>query len=50
MIANIAIQTGEAGLIAGGFYAALVTGFVCPPALVGIMAAGALWLYGKAKR
>ena len=50
MIASIAIQTGEAGLIAGGFYAAVITGFVCPPALIGIAAAGALWLYGKALR
>ena len=50
MIANITLHTGEAGLITGGFYAAVVTGFVCPPALIGIAAAGILWLYGKAKR
>ena len=50
MLADIAHRTGETGLIAGGFYAAVVTGFICPPALIGIAAAGALWWYGKSKR
>ncbi len=49
MIASIALKTGSAGLMTGGFYAAVVTGFVCPPALVGIAAVGALWLYGRNK-
>ncbi|GEM_PF-2275116 len=49
MAASIAKGTGEAGLIVGGFYAAVVTGLVCPPALAGIALAGALWLYGRNK-
>ena len=47
VIATIARETGSAALIAGGFYAAVVTGFMCPPAFLGIAAAGALWLYGN---
>ncbi len=49
MTASMAREIGSAGLMIGGFYSLAVASIFCPPAGMGIMAAGALWLYGKAK-
>jgi hypothetical protein len=50
MVAAIARETGTAGLIMGGICSVVVTGLVCPPALIGLAASGALWLYGNSRR
>ena len=50
MIASMAREVGATGLMLGGFYSVAVASFLCPPVGLGIVAAGALWLYGTDKR
>ena len=49
MTGSLAREIGSTGLMIGGFYSVVITTIFCPPAGLGIAAAGALWLYGKAK-
>lgn len=50
MAASIAREVGSAGLIMGGVCSIVVTGLICPPALIGLAASGALWFYGNSRR
>lgn len=49
MIASMAREVGGTGLLVGGFYSVTMASLICPPIGIAIAAAGALWLYGKAK-
>ena len=50
MVASMARELGATGLMIGGFYSVAVASMLCLPAGLGMAVAGALWLYGKAKR